>query len=123
MSKHYYSTFSRLYKKQIAFQHLLGNKNIPRDDPQVMSQHLFGLVGEVGEVAQADQRWKTNGRNTHYNREEKLEEIADCLIYLLNVCIYSDISAEELQLAAYKKLVKNAERYKAKEKSDGDSGI
>ncbi len=104
---------SELYEKQLQFQKMLGNE-VPADNPSVMAQHLFGLLGEVGEVSQADQRWKTNGRNTHYDKENKLEEIADCFIYLLNVCIYSDFTDYDLLDAVKEKQDKNIRRYKEK---------
>lgn len=104
---------SELYEKQLQFQKMLGNK-VPVDNPSAMAKHLFGLLGEVGEVSQADQRWKTNGRNTHYDRVNKLEEIADCFIYLLNVCIYSDFTDYDLLDAVKEKQDKNIKRYKEK---------
>ena len=99
-----------LFVYQEEFQKKLGYDNLPADDPNMMKQHMLGLVGEIGEVLQADQRWKDNGRNEHYNKEEKLMEIADCLIYLVNVCLYSNIFADELYNATVKKIDKNFKR-------------
>lgn len=99
-----------LFVYQEEFQKKLGYDNLPVDDPNMMKQHMLGLVGEIGEVLQADQRWKDNGRNEHYDKEEKLMEIADCLIYLVNVCLYSNIFADELYNATVKKIDKNFKR-------------
>ena len=52
---------SSLFIYQIEFQKALGHKDLPINDPQMMEHHLLGLVGEIGEVLQADQRWKDNG--------------------------------------------------------------
>ena len=106
-SKDFPKGLVQLFEYQKAFQELLGIKKIPVDDPKLMQLHLLGLVGEIGEVLQADQRWKTNGRNTHFNFSDKKTEIADCFIYLINVCLFSNISAEEILDTIEKKIDKN----------------
>lgn len=101
-----------LYAMQREFQELLkGSSLFDVDNPKDMAESILGLLGECGEVLQADQRWKQNGRNTYYNRSEKIEEVADCFIFLLNVCIYSGISSFELMNAVKDKIEKNKERY------------
>lgn len=105
------SDIKLLYDAQARFQQLIADGTIPRDDPEMLAHHLLGLVTEVGEVAQADKRWKKNKRNGHYDYNEKLEEIADCFIFLLNICIYSNISPDELKIAVAKKIDKNRSRY------------
>lgn len=97
----------QLFEYQKAFQKLLGIDKLPVDNPQAMQLHLLGLVGEIGEVLQADQRWKTNGRNTHFDFKNKKVEIADCFIYLINVCLFSNISAEEITESIIKKIDEN----------------
>lgn len=104
-------TVGTLYTMQIAFQNLLGRSGIPKDDVSLLQESLLGLIGEVGEVLQADQRWKKNGRNVKYDRGNKVEEIADCFIYLLNACIYSDISVEDFMNSVYNKINTNTVRY------------
>lgn len=99
-----------LFVYQEEFQKKLGYKNVPEDNALMAKHHILGLIGEIGEVLQADQRWKDNGRNEYYDKDEKLIEIADCLIYLVNVCLYSNFSAEELYEAAVKKIDKNFKR-------------
>lgn len=100
---------STLFAKQVTFQKLLGNK-VPIDAPSQMSEHLLGLLTEAGEVLHADERWKTNGRCHYYDREEKVEELADCFIYLINACIYSDVTSFEIMNAIRDKITKNIER-------------
>lgn len=111
-------TLGTLYTIQKEFQQTLGFTNVPCDSAQLMSESLLGLIGEVGEVLQADQRWKKNGRNVKYDRENKVEEIADCFIYLLNACIYSDISSFEISNAIEKNVFKNVERYLENKESE-----
>lgn len=111
-------TLTSLYNNQLEFQELLGNVHIPKDDPNEMAHHLLGLVTEIGEVAQADKRWKKNKRNKHYDFQEKLDEIADCFIFLLNVCIYSDITPWQLLNAVDKKIEENKRRFKSPGKDE-----
>ena len=111
-------TLTSLYQDQVEFQKLLGNNDIPKDDPNEMAHHLLGLVTEVGEVSQADKRWKKNKRNKHYNFQEKLDEIADCFIFLLNVCIYSDITPWQILNAIDHKINENKRRFKSPEKDE-----
>lgn len=111
-------TIGTLYSKQLEFQKLIGNTDIPRDDPNEMAHHLLGLVTEIGEVAQADKRWKKNRRNQHFDYAEKLDEVADCFIFLLNVCIYSDISAFHLLNAIDRKIDTNIKRFKNPESEE-----
>lgn len=101
----------QLFEKQIEFQKLLGFEP-PIDDPELFAHHLLGLITEVGEIAQADKRWKKNGRNKFYSRKGKKEEIADAFIFLMNVCLYSDIDSEEFVKAVENKLQINSSRYK-----------
>lgn len=102
-----------LYTMQKEFQELLkGHDILNIDSPQDMAESVLGLLGEAGEVLQADQRWKSNGRNQHFDRCEKVEEIADCFIFLLNICIYSGVSSFELMNAVKDKIKKNKARYK-----------
>lgn len=104
-------TFKELYDRQIEFQKIIGNYNIPNDDPELFSHHALGMVTEIGEVLQADKRWKKNGRNRHYDKNEKLEEISDVFIFLLNMLIYSDINPEDILKNVDKKISINIERY------------
>lgn len=100
-----------LFDMQREFQSLLrGFSNCCGDMPKQMSESILGLLCEAGEVLQADQRWKTNGRSTYYNRSEKVEELADCFIFLINACLYSDVSSFEIMNAISDKIVKNKER-------------
>lgn len=82
---------------------------IPVDDVKLMSYHVQQLVSEIGEVLNADKRWK-NFRNQEYDRDEKLEEIADCFIVLMNVAMFSGFDGAQLTEAVEKKISKVSER-------------
>ena len=71
---------------------------LPSDDPKLCSYHIQQLVSEIGEILDADKRWK-NFRNEKYDKEAKADEIADCFIVLMNVAMFSGMSAEELYKA------------------------
>lgn len=118
MTNNFPPTLTSLYHKQVEFQKMLGNLDIPKDDPNEMAHHLLGLVTEVGEVSQADKRWKKNKRNKHHDFQEKLDEIADCFIFLLNVCIYSDITPWQILEAINHKIEENKRRFESSEKDE-----
>ena len=68
---------------------------IPQDIPSLASYHVQQLVSEIGEVLEADKRWK-NFRNKKYDRDAKLEELADCYIVLMNISMFSGFTAFEV---------------------------
>lgn len=107
--------FGRLFEMQVNNQNELIKKGkyegfkssmtviAPVDDSKLMSYHIQQLTSEIGEVLAADKRWK-NFRNCHYDREEKLEEIADIFIVAMNVAIFSGFDQKELVAAIMSKL-------------------
>lgn len=110
--------FKDIYNLQIGFQSLLTKKGLnnieentilPIDDIILFSQHLQHLISELGEVLAADKRWK-NFRNEKYDKENKKEELADCFIVLMNMCIYSGIDSKEILNAIVDKILKNHKR-------------
>lgn len=86
-----------------------GTECVPVDDAKLMSYHIQQLISEIGEVLEADKRWK-NFRNRKYDKEGKLEEIADCFIVLMNVAMFSGFDGGELSNAIRKKLNEVSER-------------
>lgn len=82
---------------------------IPVDDVKLMSYHIQQLMSEIGEVLDADKRWK-NFRNQKYDKNAKLEEIADCFIVLMNVAMFSGFDGYQLFEAIDKKLNEVSER-------------
>lgn len=83
--------------------------SIPIDDVKLMSYHVQQLMSEIGEVLDADKRWK-NFRNQKYDKNEKLEEIADCFIVLMNIAMFSGFTGSQLTDAIEKKLKDVSER-------------
>lgn len=82
---------------------------VPIDDVNLSSYHVQQLVSEVGEVLECDKRWK-NMRNGKYDRDEKLEELADCAIVVMNIAMFSGFSGEEFFEAIAKKIDKVHDR-------------
>lgn len=76
---------------------------LPIDEPKLASYHIQQLVSEIGEVLDADKRWK-NFRNDFYNRDAKLEELADCFIVLMNISMFSGFSADDVYNAISSKI-------------------
>lgn len=82
---------------------------VPVDDVGLASYHIQQLVSEIGEVLDADKRWKSH-RNEKYDKQGKLEEIADCFIVLMNVAMFSDFDSLDILEAIDKKLDKISDR-------------
>ncbi len=76
---------------------------LPIDNTRMASYHVQQLVSEIGEVLSSDKRWK-NMRNNHNCPENKLEEIADCIIVCMNIAMYSGFTGEQLEEAIFKKI-------------------
>lgn len=77
--------------------------SLPYDSVQLCSYHVQQLVSEIGEVLDADKRWK-NFRNEKYDPDAKLDEIADCIIVLMNIAIFSGFNATDVMSAVNAKL-------------------
>lgn len=86
-----------------------GTESVPVDDIRLASYHIQHLMSEIGEVLDADKRWK-NFRNEKYDKNAKLEEIADCFIILMNISMFSGIDGKELSKAIKAKLDKVSKR-------------
>lgn len=77
--------------------------SLPYDSVQLCSYHVQQLMSEIGEVLDADKRWK-NFRNEKYDPDAKLDEIADCIIVLMNIAIFSGFNATDVMSAVNTKL-------------------
>lgn len=86
-----------------------GTVSVPVDDVSLSSYHVQQLVSEIGEVLECDKRWK-NIRNDKYDSDEKLEELADCMIVVMNVAMFSGFSGEQLFGAVAEKIDKVHDR-------------
>ena len=82
---------------------------LPIDNTRMASYHVQQLVSEIGEVLSSDKRWK-NMRNNHNCPENKLEEIADCIMVGMNSAMYSGFTGEQLEEAIFKKIDTVADR-------------
>lgn len=76
---------------------------LPVDDPKLSSYHIQQLVSEIGEVLEADKRWK-NFRNDAYDKDAKLDEIADCFIVLMNIAMFSGFDSVDIYDAVCNKI-------------------
>ncbi len=104
--------FNDLYDDQVKIQSRMADNGmydgidrdlvIPQDIPSLASYHVQQLVSEIGEVLEADKRWK-NFRNDKYDRDAKLGEIADCFIVLMNISMFSGFSADDVADAIHLK--------------------
>ena len=103
------STFSMVWEKQQTNQQIMTDLGmydgfmpgvedgpvLPADVPSMFSYQVQGEMSELGELLEADKRWK-NMRNGHFDADEKLVELADCFIYLMNVAMWSGYTREDV---------------------------
>lgn len=83
---------------------------VPIDDVGLASYHVQQLMSEIGEVLEADKRWKSH-RNDKNDKDGKLEELADCFIVLMNMVMFSGFDGNDLEEAIEKKLKKVSDRF------------
>lgn len=93
LSNGMYDDFSSISKDSV----------LPVDDPKLCSYHVQQLVSEIGEVLEADKRWK-NFRNEKCDSTNKKDELADCFIVWMNMCLYSGFDSSDMAEAIEKKL-------------------
>ena len=100
-----------MFAMQRALQYRMFGKlaNGPKDSVEDFHYSITALVSEIGEVLSADKRWK-NARNAHYDRNEKLFELVDCMAFLVNAIQYSGFTAEEFYEAFANKNQINMDR-------------
>lgn len=106
-------TFSEFYNLQRDNQEKMLRKGmygekyskdvLPTDNIELTSYHIQQLMSEIGEVLDADKRWK-NFRNDKYSPNDKLDELADCFIVLMNIAMYSGFTSREVSEAIYNKI-------------------
>jgi NTP pyrophosphatase (non-canonical NTP hydrolase) len=99
-------SLSSLFQRQIAFQMLIADEVLPKDDLQWFSYHVQAMVEEMGEILKADKRWKTH-RNTNYDPANKLEELSDAFITLMNLAIFSGFDSNTMYNAIMSKMHEN----------------
>lgn len=110
------TTIQELFEKQAENQREMLRKGVysgqvggsmdvelPMDSVSLSSYHIQQLMSEIGEVLDADKRWKSH-RNNKYVPQEKLEEIADCFIVLMNVALFSGFDGNDVEKAIKDKL-------------------
>ena len=100
---------TELFEMQKSLQSQMFGKETPIDSVEDYHYSMTALVSEIGEVLSADKRWK-NARNSYYSREEKLEELVDCMAFLINAILYSGYTPDEFYKAFVEKNKKNFER-------------
>lgn len=87
----------KMFEMQKFLQKHLTNAELPADRPDLVSYHALGLFTELGEVLQADKRWKLwSEADKSNNIEEVKSEIADCWLFLINLTLVHNIDANEL---------------------------
>ena len=102
--------FDKLFNMQVDFQEMVTGAKCPGDHLNHFSYHVQAMVEEMGEVMKADKRWKTH-RNERYEKEEKLDELADVFITVMNLAIHSGFTSQELLEEVFLKIAGNQKRW------------
>lgn len=104
-----FSSFVNSYNRQISFQEKVTGVKCPGDNVKQYVYQFGAMTEELGEIAKADKRWKTH-RNTTFDPDEKLDEIADMFIVAMNFAIHSGYSSETIETAICHKIGINLRR-------------
>ena len=102
------ASFGDLFDLQAKFQERVTGQ-LPCDSPANFEYHITAMVEELGEVLKADKRWKTH-RNTTFIPDEKLDELSDVFITVMNLCMWSGFDAEDILDAVKNKINQNFRR-------------
>ena len=88
----------QIFDCQKKLQYKIANVELPQEIPELITTHVTGLVAELGEVLQADKRWKPWCKNPPEpeSRERRLDEAADMLTFLVNIILMSGFDADEI---------------------------
>lgn len=114
-------TLENIFEKQIALQKIAFNKELPNHEPKLVSYFALGLVGEVGEVLQADKTWKPFNKGTR-NEWSTLEELADCWLFLINLTLAEGYDCRTIKEMIHDKqevVFERIKREKSREKKNG----
>ena len=101
--------FRVMFELQKELQNKMFLANLPDDSVEDFKYSVLGMISELGEVLDADRRWK-NVRAKPENKAAKLEEIADVLAFFINMCLYSGYDSHDIYEAFINKTYKNFER-------------
>lgn len=107
-------TVAEMFKMQQELQAEMLDKGTPKDSVEDFKYSVLALISELGEVLDADRRWK-NIRGKAVSFEEKKEELCDCMAFMINMILYSGISAELFCDEFIKKNKKNFERIRTQQ--------
>jgi len=87
----------KMFECQKYLQEKLTKATLPDDRPDLVSYHALGLISEIGEVLQADKRWKLWRKGDKSSNQEELEkEIADCWLFMINLTLVYNIDFDKL---------------------------
>lgn len=104
-----------IFNEQLQLQKKISNTDCDKPDYKAVYNNATAAMVEIGEMLQADTRWKpevTKSRKTPvYNEEEFLEEWSDAFIYMLNVLIYYGASITDAIYSVENKISINKERF------------
>lgn len=107
------TTLKTIFEKQKELESSIG-LGVGSENISQWYNALTAAILEIGEALAEDTRWKIiingNTKKPVINRNNVIEETADVFIYLINSCIFYNISLNELMNAISEKQEKNIRR-------------
>lgn len=100
-----------MFEIQKKLQKEMFSAKLPQENLEGFKYSMLALVSEIGEVLEADKRWK-NARAGGLNRDEKLMELVDCMAFVINAVLYSGFEYDAFERAFKEKSEYNLHRIK-----------
>lgn len=104
-------TVQELFDLQSHLQNIMFDKKLPTDSIEDFKYSILALISELGEVLDADRRWKNVRKKPLEEPDKKLDELCDCMAFLINAILYSGFSSKQFIVAFLTKNYKNIKRY------------
>ncbi len=102
-------TFAELFNLQKKLQsRLCGGQELPKEMPEKIPMQVTALVGELGEILEENQKWKSWRKNPpEVDYDNLLVEIADAFHFLINIALYLGFDADDVYSKFINKNKKN----------------
>lgn len=105
---------TKMFELQKQFQKNLTGIDVPKKDYTQLNYTVTALVGEIGEVLQADKNWKCwkRTKDLEVDNEALLDEVVDVFHFVINMALYLGFDSEDIKRKFFEKNKINFERQK-----------
>ena len=114
-----------MFDRQIEYQRLMKNGEMPRLDGVLVEHFSLGVVTELGEILQAYKGWKpwNNSDNYTYDKKATEEELADLWKFVINLTLalgYNAADMHEFFMNKHSKLLNERQYERCEDNEDGE---